>query len=130
MARLFTLIFMIICPVQLLIAGTVKIPDDRHIGFSGIEYHVPRDTRMVIYQYKAKKNKRISETGQLESGTRQILNASEEGRVNQRQFNAVDGDLVTDCGISIGNTSKPDIFAPKEQVVIIEGDVVNLGDCN
>jgi len=109
-----------------LIAGSVQIPDDKHIGFSGIEYHVPRNTRMVLYKYKANKNKTIGEAGQLDNDTRQIREFTE----NNRTTRGVDSDLVSDCGIAIGNTSKPDLFAPKEQVVIIEGDVVNLGECN
>ena len=119
--------------LQNLYAGTVNIPDDRHIGFSGIEYHVPRDTRMTLYQYKARKNQNLSEAGELESRSQPVLdqrfNQQQTETVNGKTFHTVDNHLVTDCGISIGNTAKPDLFAPKEQVVIIEGDVVNLGEC-
>lgn len=104
----------------------VKIPDDRHVGFSGLEYHVPRNTRMVLYKYKAQKNRSISEAGELESATRGIR----ENTDALRRVTSVDQDVVADCSISIGNNTRPDIFAPKEQVVIIEGDVVNLGDCD
>lgn len=104
----------------------IKIPEDRHLGFSGLEYHVPRNTRMVLYKYKAQKNRSLSEAGELESATRGIRENSDA----LRRVTSVDQDVVADCSISIGNNSKPDIFAPKEQVVIIEGDVVNLGNCD
>jgi len=107
-------------------AGKINIPNDRHLGFSGIEYHVPRNTRMVLYKYKAQKNRSLAEGTAVEADTRGILEMSD----SLRRVQAIDSDVVADCSISIGNNTKPDIFAPKEQVVIIEGDVVNLGNCD
>lgn len=104
----------------------VQIPDDRHLGFSGIEYHVPRKARMVLYKYKAQKNRSLSEAGAFEDDTRGVTEMSN----SLRQVTGVDQDVVADCSIAIGNNDKPDLFSPKEQVVIIEGDVVNLGNCD
>lgn len=105
----------------------VNIPDDRHLGFSGIEYHAPRKARMVLYRYKAQKNRSLSEVGAFEAQSRDVLEMS-DGR---RRIIGVDSDIAADCSISIGNnnSTKPDIFSPREQVVVIEGDVVNLGNC-
>jgi len=104
----------------------IQMPNDRHLGFSGIEYHVPRNTRMVLYKYKSQKNRSRSEAGQLESDTRGITEMSD----SLRRVTAFDSDVVSDCSIAIGNNAKPNVFAPREQVVIIEGDVVNLGQCD
>lgn len=112
--------------VPVSIAGDIQIPEGRHLGFSGIEYHVPRNTRMVLYKYKAQKNRSLSLASELEADTRGIRESTDA----KRRITSVDQDVVADCSVSIGNSSKPDIFAPKESVVIIEGDVVNLGDCD
>jgi len=62
----------------------------------------------------------------LEAQTRGLREDSNALRTVQ----GIDGDVVADCSIAIGNDTQTDIFAPKEQVVIIEGDVVNLGNCD
>ena len=126
LSRFAFLVALVLSIFQMPANADVQIPNDRHLGFSGIEYHVPRNTRMVLYKYKAKKNKTISETGELEADTRGVLEMSD----SLRTVRAVDSDVVADCSISIGSNSNTDIFAPKEQVVIIEGDVVNLGNCD
>lgn len=104
----------------------VQVPADRHIGFSGIEYHIPRNTRMVLYKYKSKKNRSLAEASEIEADTRGVVQMSD----SLRRVTAIDQDVVADCSIAIGNNTQPDIFSPKEQVVIIEGDVVNLGQCD
>lgn len=104
----------------------VQMPDNDNIGFSGIEYHVPRNARMVLYKYKARKNATLSEAGAIEADTRDVLEMSD----SLRTVTGVDQDVVADCSIAIGNNNSTDIFSRKEQVVIIEGDVVNLGNCD
>lgn len=97
----------------------------RHSGFSGLPYFVPRQSRLTLYKYRALANKHEGEANDLESA-QYYTDQFSEGVI-------IPGSAVNDCSINIGNIFTDGTtgnFGDKENVVIIDGDVVNAGRCD
>lgn len=95
-----------------------------HSGFSGLPYFVPRSSRLTLYKYRAMTSK---EEGQMhdKEGLQHFSDPFSDGVI-------VPGSAVSDCSINIGNIFSDGTtgnFGDKENVVIIDGDVVNAGNC-
>lgn len=105
------------------VIGEALLNPNGHAGFSGIEYHMPNSTRLTWYKYKAKKNKLLSEGGQLDD------DLSSQFSRTDRTVNIGD-DIYSECAVNIGNIDADSLFGRTENVVIIDGDVVNAGECD
>ncbi len=95
-----------------------------HSGFSGLPYFVPRHSRLTLYKYRAVANKEGVSAHDQES-LHTYEDAFSRGVI-------LPGSAVSDCSVNIGNIFSDGStcnFGNKENVVIIDGDVVNAGDC-
>ncbi|MES2664037.1 MAG: hypothetical protein V4629_12130 [Pseudomonadota bacterium] len=121
------------CAVSLFLSSVAQSaemmgPPDSHIGFSGVQYHIPRGTRPTWYKYQATRNKMRGDGKNLAQDVQNSLNA--QGAESLRRNYTVSDGYTGDCAISIGNVSKSPLAGRSDNVVIIDGDVINAGDCN
>ncbi len=86
-------------------------------GYSGLNHFVPVGTRNALYKSHAIRSRVVSELGDLE---------------DMGRWRGIG--VLGECGISIGNTisdnNAPGNMGDKENIVIIDGDVVNVGKCD
>lgn len=101
--------------------GSIVVAADL-VGFSGLNYFVPVGARNALYKAHASQARAISADAQKKS----FLASAQNG----------DGlAAVGDCSISIGNQqanqrdSLGRFIGSKDNIVIVDGDVVNVGKC-
>ncbi len=98
---------------------TCLATDEENQGFSGVSSYIPIQSRTTFYKFKALKNRTVGELYDTKEEGNQYLD-----RVGNNQF------ISTDCSINIGNIVTSNEYSDKENVVIIDGDVINAGRCD
>ncbi len=87
-------------------------------GYSGLNHFVPVGTRNALYKSHAIRSRVVSELGDLGE--------------DMDRWRGIG--VLGECGINIGNTisdnNAPGNMGDKENIVIIDGDVVNVGECD
>ena len=104
---------------SLLQTATANATDEDNLGFSGVSSYMPTHTRTTFYKFKALQNRTVGEIYDTEDNGNRTLD-----RIGNNQF------ISSDCSINIGNIVSNNDFSDKENVVIIDGDVINAGRCN